>query len=322
MTLLCWIELLPIPGFTILNNSPIKCKQLVEKEQVGSHLKCQDNETQGKGESTRESETTNTDMKPRIYKLRNWKKDVSNEYFKKCPAPFDASSIKPMEKIREYNFTNNDSNGTDPTKIYYFPYRQKRSEKWIEPKETRPSKIRNSESNFIENSKSTLPLPEDTTKKTDDDYSTEKLESTDLEIPKSFSFPIRRKRLEQWIEIQERGPKNSDIVSSLRPTKTSGHCKAMKKDIRRRRSFSGSEYALEKMDSYQSRKHKDFSQSVEISNISSRRTANIELTKNGSTAFSRLKVGFANCLLKCKKDNSKLSIKSTDSKKRSFKNLF
>ncbi|GFV56057.1 uncharacterized protein TNCV_2266431 [Trichonephila clavipes] len=318
MTLLCWIELLPIPGLTILSNSPIKFKPVVEKEQPGSQLKYQDNETQGKVESTRESETTITVVKPRIYRLRNWKKDTSNEeYFKKCPAPFDASSIKPMEKIREYNFTNNDSNGNDPTKIYYFPYRQKRSEQWIEPKETRPSKIRNSESNFIENSESIPPLREDSTKKTDDDYSTE-----NFEIPKSYSFPIRRKRLQQWIEIQERESENSDIVSSMPPTRTSGHCMASKKDIRRRRSFSGSEYALEKMDSHQSRKHKDFSQSVEISNISCGRTANIELTKNGSTAFSRLKVGFANCLLKCKKDNSKLSIKSTDSKKRSLKNFF
>ncbi|GFY60398.1 uncharacterized protein TNIN_483721 [Trichonephila inaurata madagascariensis] len=321
MTLLCWIELLPIPGLTILSNSPAKCKPIVEKEQPGSQLKYQDNETQEKVESTRESETTNTDVKPRIYRLRNWKKDVSNEYFKKCPAPFDASSIKPMEKIREYNFTNNDSNGTDPTKIYYFPYRQKRSEQWIEPKETRPSKIRNSESNFIENSKSTPPLSEDSNKKTNDDYSTENFESTDFEIPKSYSFPIRRKRLQQWIEIQEKGSENSDVGRSVPPTRTSGHCKASKKDIRRR-SFSGSEYALEKMDSYQSGKHKDFSQSVEISNISCGRTTNIELTKNGSTAFSRLKVGFANCLLKCKKDNSKLSIKSTDSKKRSLKNFF
>lgn len=316
MILLYWIELFPVPECTIINNTPIKSKPF-ESEEAGSHsLKYQDNETKGNAELTEDSETTNTDMKPRVYRLRNWKKDVSNEkLFKKCPAPFDASSIKPMEKIREYNFGNNDSNGVDPTKIYYFPFRQKRSEQWIEHKETRPCKIRNSKSNFIENSKLTT---EDSIRKTDGDYS-ENLINREFDIQKSYSFPIRRKSLQQWIDIQEKGVEDSDI-SDMPSMRTCDYYEALKKEIRRRRSFSGSEFSIEKMNS--SQKHKDFSQSVEISNVSSLKTANIESIKNSPTTFSRLKVGFTNCLFKCKKDNSKLSVKSTDNKKRHFKSFF
>ncbi|GFT68015.1 uncharacterized protein NPIL_385721 [Nephila pilipes] len=324
MILSCWIELLPTSGHIMPSNTPIECRSLTQSEQTDTpNLKHQGTEDQEKMtvELTKESEIMNSDIKPRLYRLRNWKKDVSNEKcIQRCPAPFDASSIMPMEKIREYNFGNNEFSESDPTKIYYFPFRQKRSEQWIDTKETRPCKIRNSESNVIENPKLATPLPEESTQKIDD-YSTEHSSSGELEIPKSYSFPFRRKRLQQWIEIQEKGVKDSDISPDMLPFKTS-HSGVIRQETRRRRSFSGSEFDLERANSPQKREHKDFSQSVEISKVSYPRTVNTEMTKNGSTAFSRLKVGLANCLSKCKKDNCKLGVKSFDNKKRHFKSFF
>lgn len=92
------------------------------------------------------SDNQSIDVCARKCKLRNWKSPIlpaSTLNPTVSVPPIDTNSAYPLGHINS-----NQIESPESTKKYFFPYRQKRLEQWIEPKENqRPYKIRNWQSN-------------------------------------------------------------------------------------------------------------------------------------------------------------------------------
>ncbi|KAF8795369.1 hypothetical protein HNY73_003223 [Argiope bruennichi] len=290
----------------------------VPSHQFGSVTEHPNDATRAKTDTQQEDKPESLN-KPRIYRLRNWKKDgpIENKSIKKAPSIFDASSIVPMENIREYNFGNHGSTESDLTKRYYFPFRQKRLEEWVDSKESRPHKIRPWKSNHQENSTDSSEVS--STKNPDQPASTESPQSPDLSLPKSYSFPFRRKRLEHWMEIQENQKENLEITSSLPQWQTMDYSE-FDPEFRMRRSLSGSALNSEELDSEKIDKEKDFSQSVEVTYVSN--ATDSTAPASPSNAINKIKAGFKDYFSKMKRESFKNSTSKGDSKRRHFRSFF
>ncbi|CAL1280828.1 unnamed protein product, partial [Larinioides sclopetarius] len=320
MILSSYTELQPIQAwisqfsFESLESNEENCKRASTASEHPNFV------TQEKTDIERD-QTSESCNKPRVYRLRNWRKNgsIENKSIEKSPSIFDASSIVPMEHIREYNFGSYGSKESDLTKRYYFPFRQKRLEEWVDSKESRPHKIRPLKSNHLENTESTTDSSEvSTTKNPDQPVSSISPQSPDLSLPKSYSFPFRRKRLEHWMEIQETQKESLEITSSLPQWETMDYSE-YDPEFRMRRSFSGSALNSEELDSEKIEKEKDFSQSVEIAYVANAAGFNVPTSSN---TIDKIKAGFKDYFSKRRKDSFKGDIAKGDSKRRPFKSFF
>ncbi|GBM46343.1 hypothetical protein AVEN_195289-1 [Araneus ventricosus] len=319
MILSCYTELLPVQTWIsqyssseYLESNEESCKRASEPP---------NDVTQGKTDIERDQKSESFN-KPRVYRLRNWKKNgsIENKSIEKSPSTFDASSIVPMENIREYNFGSYGSKESDLTKRYYFPFRQKRLEEWVDSKESRPHKIRPLKSNHQENTKLTSDSSEvSSTKNPDQPASSVSPRSPDLALPKSYSFPFRRKRLEHWMEIQETQKESLEITSSLPQWETMDYSE-YDPEFRMRRSFSGSALNSEELDSAKIDKEKDFSQSVEVAYVPN--TVGSSLPTSPSNAIDKIKAGLKDYFSKRRKESFKGNTAKGDSKRRPFKSFF
>ncbi|GIY38777.1 uncharacterized protein CEXT_64901 [Caerostris extrusa] len=316
----CYTELLPIPQWMDKSSSPQLCEIGNESRQEDSRCSEHQNKSYAQKSITDlqdKLKTGNSCTESRTYKLRNWKKGIlnGNQSTRNPPEVFDASHIKPMEEIGDYNFAK--IKDSETTKRYYFPYREKRLEEWINKEEDRPHKIRPQEFKFPENSRLHLPDSSDVTSSQNCDETMQPENSKDQTLPKSYSFPFRRKPLQTWMETPENRIENPEITSSMPHWRTiDGSMVEPKCKIRR--SLSGSELIAEDPDSNTKYdKHKSFSQSVEISNVSNPLSG--ELSKDSPTAFDKIKLGFKNCVTKVKRDSFKTNAAKPVVKKRVIK---
>ncbi|GIX97801.1 uncharacterized protein CDAR_582781 [Caerostris darwini] len=315
----CYTELLPIPQWMNKSYSPQLCEIGNESRQEDSQCSKRQNESSAQKSITDlkdKLKTGNSCIESRTYKLRNWKKGILNENqsTRNPPEVFDASHIKPMEGIGDYNFAK--VKDSETTKRYYFPYREKRLEQWIN-KEDRPHKIRPWEFKFPESSRLHLPDSSDVTSSQNCDETMQPENSKDQTLPKSYSFPFRRKPLQTWMETPENRNENPEITSSMSHWRIIDGSIAEPK-CKIRRSLSGSELIAEDPDSHAKYdKHKSFSQSVEISNVSNALSG--ESSKDSPTAFDKIKLGFKNCVTKVKKDSFKTNATKPVVKKRVIK---
>ncbi|KAG8183721.1 hypothetical protein JTE90_002786 [Oedothorax gibbosus] len=151
---LCCTEIIPVPRWMNLGYDLLAANNSQEQRSDGSLSK------EGCGVEKRANEVPQMSLElnnlnrgkqdanvcARKYILRNCKSPSSDTSALKHPVsvlPLDASSGIPLERTNPNQIISPES-----TKKYFFPYRQKRLEQWIEPKENqRPYKIRNWQSN-------------------------------------------------------------------------------------------------------------------------------------------------------------------------------
>lgn len=279
----------------------------------------------------------NRDLKvcARKYKLRNWKASMSPENSTLQPPVTVASPVNKNEGISLGSNHSGQILSPEPTKKYFFPYRQKRLEQWIDPKEnSRPFKIRNWQSNTSLNESSAMPISN-----TSDQSPVKNLADSSVpeecpvipesELMKRYTFPFRQKHL-----VDSEDNELGDSPGNLPPTpywRTVGYSLAVKQEARRRRRSVSSSLltTTRRLDrGHESEKSKEFSQSVEISctPISESSGDPSSSSPSGSaTTFAKMKLGFVNCFSKIKRVNSKNNLNKgfgNNKNKRSFKSMF